>query len=255
MTELPRPKPVRRTYYMHSAHETVGVSVAPSAWPPSEPLLATSPERCDVLLDVCLLAGLPDGDADGPWGILEQFLEQTDGVRLHRQLLPSPPDAAEWQGFVPCDCLILTATAIPDGLLPAIERHLDRGGGVVGVRSGAGASRTWRAIEHSLFGGACSGACHVAAADVTIAPAATDHTLLVDFQPFVASGTLPTYARLADDATVLLTASHDGQTDPVAWTRVVRGSRVFYTSLGDASAFCRDGSLDLLRRAVFWTTG
>ena len=50
-------------------------------------------------------------------------------------------------------------------------------------------------------------------------------------------GSLYKNTGLAADAEVLLTGSIPGHTEPIAWTRVHNGGRVFYTSLGHPEDF------------------
>ena len=56
----------------------------------------------------------------------------------------------------------------------------------------------------------------------------------------VSHGSLYRNTPIADDATLLLTGTTDEATEPVAWTRMNAGGRVFYTSLGHQEDF-RDG--------------
>jgi type 1 glutamine amidotransferase len=49
-----------------------------------------------------------------------------------------------------------------------------------------------------------------------------------------------------------LTGSTDEHEEPVAWTRMHRGGRVFYTSLGHQQDFREVDFLRLLANAVFW---
>jgi type 1 glutamine amidotransferase len=51
-----------------------------------------------------------------------------------------------------------------------------------------------------------------------------------------------------------VTGSNPGQTEPIAWTRDYKGSRVFYTSLGNGETFEDKNFRRLLANALFWTT-
>ena len=68
-------------------------------------------------------------------------------------------------------------------------------------------------------------------------------------------GSLYRNTPIADDATLLLTGTTDEATEPVAWTRMNAGGRVFYTSLGHQDDFRDDRFLRLLTNGVLWAAG
>ena len=51
---------------------------------------------------------------------------------------------------------------------------------------------------------------------------------------------------------MLLTATTDDKTQPVAWVREPNGGRVFYTSLGVPADFQKNPFLTLLANAILW---
>src|SRR5262249_18003292 len=68
-------------------------------------------------------------------------------------------------------------------------------------------------------------------------------------------GSLYRNTGVASDVDVLLTGSiPGGHSEPVAWTRVVHGGRVFYTSLGHPDDFKNENFRRLLINALYWTT-
>ena len=54
------------------------------------------------------------------------------------------------------------------------------------------------------------------------------------------------------DATVFLTGSLGERTEPIAWTRRYKKSRVFYSSLGHRDDFEVPAFRRMLVNAVFW---
>jgi len=53
-----------------------------------------------------------------------------------------------------------------------------------------------------------------------------------------------------------MTAStSEGDREPVAWTRIHNGGRIFYTSLGHQQDFSVDHFLTLLTNAILWAGG
>ena len=66
---------------------------------------------------------------------------------------------------------------------------------------------------------------------------AKDHPILQNISDFDSYGSLYKNPSLADDSTLLLTGKTEEHTEPVAWTRIHNGGRVFYTSLGHQRDF------------------
>ena len=87
-------------------------------------------------------------------------------------------------------------------------------------------------------------------------PKAKDHPLLegVPREPYASPSSLYKNHPISDAATVLLTGSIEGveQPEPVAWTHVRDGQKVFYTSLGGPGDFEQKAFRTLLANAVNW---
>ena len=143
---------------------------------------------------------------------------------------------------------------------PELERfqaYCARGGPIVGVRTASHGFQNWLAFDREVLGGNYGN--HYGAGPlcrVELAPnaAAADHPILrgVDL-PFDSPGSLYRNTPLAADTTPLLTGRTDEASEPVAWTRVHRGGRVFTTSLGHQEDFRNPAFLRLLANAVFWS--
>jgi len=52
---------------------------------------------------------------------------------------------------------------------------------------------------------------------------------------------------------VLLTGSIPGHGEPIAWTRMHKGGRIFYTSLGHQKDFEEEAFLKLMTNAILWS--
>ncbi|MEK7396988.1 MAG: ThuA domain-containing protein, partial [Candidatus Poribacteria bacterium] len=92
--------------------------------------------------------------------------------------------------------------------------------------------------------------CHVESAQD-----AKDHPVLEGVSPFDSYGSLYKNIPIADDATLLLNGKTDDHFEPVAWTRINKGGRVFYTSLGHQKDFLEADFLKLIANGVFWAGG
>jgi type 1 glutamine amidotransferase len=90
--------------------------------------------------------------------------------------------------------------------------------------------------------------------EVKIVDKARDHPVLGGVKSFRSVGSLYKNTGLAMDVEVLLTGTIPEHTEPIAWTRVHNGGRVFYTSLGHPDDFKDESFKRLLVNALFWTT-
>ena len=90
---------------------------------------------------------------------------------------------------------------------------------------------------------------------VSINPQQKDHPLLKGVREYDSAASLYKNDPIAADTTLLLNGKTAEHTEPVAWTRLNNGGRVFYTSLGDQSDFKNETFLRLLANAVLWVAG
>ncbi len=90
--------------------------------------------------------------------------------------------------------------------------------------------------------------------DVRFAVGAADNPILANVKPtrWHSGGSLYLVKPIDKAATVLLTGSVGDKSEPVAWTRMYRKSRVFYTSLGYQDDFQLPQFTKLLVNGLFW---
>ncbi len=90
--------------------------------------------------------------------------------------------------------------------------------------------------------------------DVRFAAGAADNPILANVKPtrWHGNGSLYLVKPIDKAATVLLTGSVGDKSEPVAWTRMYRKSRVFYTSLGYPDDFQLPQFTNLLVNGLFW---
>jgi len=91
-------------------------------------------------------------------------------------------------------------------------------------------------------------------ADVRVAAGVADNPILANVKPtwWHSGGSLYLVKPIDKTATVLLTGSVGDKSEPVAWTRMYRKSRVFYTSLGYPDDFQLPQFTNLLVNGLFW---
>jgi len=161
--------------------------------------------------------------------------------------------------------LFIRRLALPKHQLEMIRKYLDAGKPLVALRTASHAfdvhgqadegHAEWRDFDPAVLGGHYHGhGSNDAGADVAIVPAAAGHVILSGIKPtrWHSKGSLYHCAPIDPRATLLLTGSAQGKTEPAAWTRSYRGGRVFYTSLGHPDDFQRPQFRRLLTNAIHW---
>src|SRR5262249_49939947 len=138
--------------------------------------------------------------------------------------------------------------------LDKIKKYCAAGKPIVGLRTASHGFQKWLDMDRLVFGGNYKN--HYPAGPstkLTIADKAAGHPVLAAVKPFQSPGSLYRNTGIADDATPLLMGSISDHTEPVAWTRLHNGGRVFYTSLGHPKDFEEENFRALVVNALFWT--
>ena len=238
MSESPVSK---RKFFMHSAHETIGVSAGLAAFKACNPARFATAASAKRRLGVCIVSGMPIHETDEPLTILRKHVEKYCNCRCTTNLEES-------------DCLLLVGRwqTIDVEQLERIKRYCRRGGAVLGVRIAGGASENCQELDEELFGCDYRGCHQNEFTKVEIANGAASHPILSGVGPFRSHGTLQRHPNIAEGCKVLLTSCFAGHSQPVAWTRRSGGARVFYTSLGTPNDFRNPDFIRLLAGAVCW---
>lgn len=156
--------------------------------------------------------------------------------------------------------------ALPSEQLNAIKKYLKKGKPVVGIRTAnhafslleepASGFEAWPGFVDAVLGCKNRGYGPVLpGTDVAIAPGATNHPVLKGITPgqWHSKGNVYLVAPLLDEkATVLLNGSEGENVQPVAWTRQLGRSRVFYTSMGYPDDFNIPQFRQLLINGIHW---
>jgi putative membrane-bound dehydrogenase-like protein len=233
---------------------------APHNGPRGEKTPASQKEslKKNQLLKVCLVSGSLEYKSDESLSTFQEYLEANYPIRCTRAFRKTDDDLPGLENLNACDvALFFTRRLTISGRqLELVKKYCQSGKPIVAVRTGSHGFQNWLAFDHDVLGGNYQG--HYGAGPVTkvqVSDQSKNHPILQGVHPFESVGGLYRNTGLAPDADVLLTGSiPGGHTEPLAWTRVVNGGRVFYTSLGHPEDFKNEDFRRLLVKALYWTT-
>ena len=209
-------------------------------------------------LKVCMLSGSREYKSDESLTALKPFLESNFNMTC---TLVKGGDKAKGlpgiEAVKTCDVMLVFVrrNTLPEDQLTIVREHCDAGRPVVGIRTASHAFQNWLEFDKKVLGGNYRG--HYsggAKAQVALEEKAKDHPVLKGVEPFASSYSLYKNTGLADDVTLLMTATSKDKTEPVAWTRIHNGGRIFYTSLGGPKDFEDKNFKQMIVNALFWTT-
>jgi type 1 glutamine amidotransferase/nicotinamidase-related amidase len=206
-------------------------------------------------LNVCLVSGSFEYDSDKALTIFKDFFE----ARYDAQCVLLK--AAGWDNIPGLDALGSCDVAlfytrrltIAGEQLERIQDYCIQGKPIVAVRTASHGFQNWLAMDKELLGGNYQGHYDEGPTmSATIPREARDHPVLEGVVPFRSRYSLYKNPGIASDAQVLLTGSTPEHAEPIAWARLNRGGRVFYTSLGGVEDFENATFQRLIANALFW---
>ncbi len=207
---------------------------------------------------LCMLSGSFEYDSEASLVVFQDYIEKNYPVEASLLIYQNEDDNQSLESLQDADVLLVFTRR-----LNTTGKELDRfkaycaaGKPIVGVRTASHAYQHWLAFDKEILGGDYHG--HYGGgivAHAEINPEAKDHPILQGISNFDSYGSLYKNPSIAADTTLLLTGYTEEHTEPVAWTRLHRGGRVFYTSLGHQKDFEVTMFLRLLANAVLWTGG
>ena len=152
--------------------------------------------------------------------------------------------------------LFLRRRTLPPEQLAVFQKWCAAGKPVVAMRTASHGFQNWLEFDHDVLGG------HYAnhygkgpPTKVAVNADAAGNPLLRGVTPgaFTSQGSLYKTSPLAEGVTPLLWGAFaDKPPEPMAWTHLYKGGRVFYTSLGHPDDFEKPQFKALLRNAVLW---
>ena len=145
---------------------------------------------------------------------------------------------------------------LPEEQMAIIRAHYEGGKPVLGIRT---ASHPFQQKDNEHFDRKVLGnnyAGHYGNEEFVVKneEAGKDHPVLQNVEP-IKSRRLYRARKLIESAIVLQSGDIGKGPHPVTIVHTYKGARMFYTSLGVPEDFRHAGFLQLLRNAVFWTTG
>ncbi len=207
---------------------------------------------------LCMISGSFEYDSEESLTIFHNYMEQNHGIRSSMIIYKTEDDDVSLEPIDDTDVLLVfTRRLNTEGEeLERFKAYCVQGRPIMGVRTASHAFQKWLAFDKEVLGGNYHGhygsgpICHV-----EMEPGAEDHPILEDFSSFDSRGSLYKNIPIAEDTTLLLNGKTEEHIEPVAWTRLNEGGRVFYTSLGHQGDFRDNNFLCLLANAVFWVAG
>jgi putative membrane-bound dehydrogenase-like protein len=212
-------------------------------------------DKGQMTLQVCLVSGSLEYESDASLSAFQEFLEKNYDVKCSRTFRKTDNDLPGLDNLDTCDVILLFTRrlTISGQQLEKVKKYCLSGKPIVAVRTASHAFQNWLALDTEVFGGNYQG--HYGAGppvDVHIESQVKNHPILAGVKPFESAGSLYKNPGLSKDVEVLLTGAIPGHTEPVAWTRLHQGGRIFYTSLGHQKDFADDNFKQLLANALFW---
>lgn len=210
------------------------------------------------VLKVCLVSGSAEYKSDESLAKLQEHLEKNYSVKCSRAFAKSESDLPGLENLETCDVAVLFTRRLKlEGKqLERLKKYCLAGKPLVGIRTASHAIETWLDLDREVFGGDYKG--HYAEGPLTevkLVESMKESPILKGVKPYKSAGSLYKNPGIAKDVHLLLTGSNGEHTEPIAWTRLYKGGRVFYTSLGHQKDFEEPSYLRLITNAVFWTAG
>lgn len=209
---------------------------------------------------VCLISGSLEYESNESLAELQTYLESNYDIRCSRAFVEGEDikNLPGLENLDSCDVMLLFTRRLKiDGQqLQKIKDYCNAGRPIVGVRTASHALQNWLDLDKEVLGGNYKG--HYSndlVTDVKLVDDAKDDSLLAGVTPFRSAGSLYKNKGIAADCRVLMTGVSPESTDPVTWTRMHNGGRVFYTSLGHQQDFKEESFRRLLANAIYWSAG
>lgn len=210
-------------------------------------------------LQVCLVSGSEEYDSDTSLTKYREYLENNFDVQCTLIKAVGFEELPGTEALKDCDvALFYTRRLRIDGeALQNVKDYCLSGKPIVAIRTASHGFQNWLEFDRIVLGGNYRG--HYGndiTQEVKILPEAGDHPVLEGVSaPIRSRYSLYQTPPVADDVTVLMTGTIPGlqKPEPVTWTRIHNGGRVFYTSLGGLEDFENETFKRLIANALHWT--
>jgi type 1 glutamine amidotransferase len=209
-------------------------------------------------LRVCFISGSAEYDSDKTLPILKKYFEGKHSSENTLVSAKGQKDLPGLENLDKCDVAVLFTRRLElkGDQLERIKKYCTSGKPLVGIRTASHGIQTFLEIDKEVFGGNYMN--HYKEGpltEVTLTTTQKERPILFGVTPFKSKGSLYKNTGLAKDVDVLLYGSIPDHTEPIAWTRMHKGGRIFYTSLGHQKDFEEDSFLRLMSNAIVWAAG
>ena len=210
---------------------------------------------------VVFISGSAEYESDKSMPILKKHLENKYPslvTMLNAKQTKEKDDLPGLDALEKCEVAVLFTRRLKleGDQLERIKKYAKSGKPIVGIRTASHGIQTYLEIDKDVWGGNYKNHYKVGpVTEVKFVDNAKDHPILKDVTPFKSTSSLYRNTGLSKDATVLLNGSTTEATEPIAWTRMVKEARVFYTSLGAQKDFEEENFLKMMSNAIVWAAG
>ena len=152
--------------------------------------------------------------------------------------------------------LYFRRTQLPEQQLAKFKAWFNAGKPVMAIRTTSHGFQNWLEFDRIVLGATYGN--HYGnkskGTQITFVEKQSDHPILkqLDHKSFHSPMWVYKYTSLADSVTVLMTGKFEDHVEPVTWTNVYKGGRVFYTSLGHQKDFENEVFVRMLMNGVRW---
>lgn len=224
-------------------------------------LVASSAQARIAPLRAVFISGSAEYESDKTMPILKKYLEgkyPSVVTMLNAKQTKDKDDLPGLEALDKCEVVVLFTRRLKleGDQLERIKKYCTSGKPIVGIRTASHGIQTWLEIDKEVWGGNYKNHYKVGpVTEVKFVDNAKDHPILKDVTPFKSEASLYRNTGLSKDVTVLLNGMTSEATEPIAWTRMVKNGRVFYTSLGGQKDFENEQFLRMMSNAIVWASG
>ena len=208
-------------------------------------------------LTVCLVSGSLEYESDASLAKLKKHLESKYNIRCTMAVRKEKDDLPGLENLKSCDVAVFFTRrmTIKGKQLDMVKAYCAAGKPIVAIRTASHGFQNWLAFDREVLGGNYKNHYRTGPkCQVKFTKAGAKHPILKGVKPFSSVASLYRNTGVAEDVNVLLTGHIPEHSEPLAWTRMHNGGRVFYTSLGHPQDFDNDQFVRLVVNALYWTT-
>ncbi len=207
------------------------------------------------MLNLCMLSGSFEYDSEASLNIFKTFVQKHYPIQANLVVYTSEDDDPDLAPLDDADVLLVFTRRLntTGASLKRFQTYCEQGKPLVGIRTASHAYQNWLEFDKIVLGGDYQGHYGKGPA-VQLETVIPEHPILNDIPKFESYGSLYKNPALRNDTSVLLMGHTDEHSEPVAWTRMHHGGRIFYTSLGHQQDFTLEPFLRFLAQSVLWVS-